>query len=51
MALRAALPHLRRARIVGKDVHKPDRPEVPEMEDLFLVNGFAVGIAMVIAFG
>jgi len=35
---------------VGKDVHKPDKVEVPEMGGLFLVTGFVVGIAMVIAF-
>jgi UDP-N-acetylglucosamine--dolichyl-phosphate N-acetylglucosaminephosphotransferase len=48
--MRAALPQLRQAGIVGKDVHKPDKPEVPEMGGLFLVAGFVVGIAMVIAF-
>jgi UDP-N-acetylglucosamine--dolichyl-phosphate N-acetylglucosaminephosphotransferase len=35
---------------VGKDVHKPDQPKVPEMGGLFSVVGFAVGIAAVIAF-
>jgi UDP-N-acetylglucosamine--dolichyl-phosphate N-acetylglucosaminephosphotransferase len=35
---------------VGKDVHKPDKVEVPEMGGLFLVAGFVVGIALVIAF-
>lgn len=35
---------------MGKDVHKPDKVEVPEMGGLFLVTGFVVGIALVIAF-
>jgi UDP-N-acetylglucosamine--dolichyl-phosphate N-acetylglucosaminephosphotransferase len=45
-----ALPYLRRAKIVGKDVHKPGRTEVPEMGGIFLVAGFTFGIITVIAF-
>ena len=35
---------------MGKDVHKPDKVEVPEMGGLFWVTGFVGGIALVIAF-
>jgi UDP-N-acetylglucosamine--dolichyl-phosphate N-acetylglucosaminephosphotransferase len=50
VVLRVVLPHLRRVGIVGKDVHKPGSPAVPEMGGLFTVAGFTVGIVMVIAF-
>ena len=50
LAFSVAIPVLKQRGIVGKDVHKPDQPEVPEMGGMFLVVGFAVGIAMVIAF-
>ena len=45
-----AIPRLRRAGIVGKDMHKPDRPEVPELGGLLLVAGFSAGMLMAIAF-
>jgi UDP-N-acetylglucosamine--dolichyl-phosphate N-acetylglucosaminephosphotransferase len=50
LALHLAIPRLKKNGIVGKDVHKPDKPEIPEMGGLFLVVGFAFGLAMVIAF-
>ncbi len=39
-----------RAGIVGKDVHKPGNPEVPEMGGLALVAGFVSGILLTVAF-
>jgi UDP-N-acetylglucosamine--dolichyl-phosphate N-acetylglucosaminephosphotransferase len=50
VAFRMAIPRLKQRGIVGRDVHKPGQPEVPEMGGLFSVIGFAVGIATVIAF-
>ncbi|MFC1964484.1 glycosyltransferase 4 family protein [Chloroflexota bacterium] len=50
MTLHAAIPHLKRAKIVGKDVNKPNSPEVPEMGGLFLIAGFTVGTLLVITF-
>ena len=46
---RLAIPLLRRRGIVGCDVHKPDRPAVPEMGGLLLVCGFSAGILTVLA--
>ena len=43
------MPLLRRAGIVGQDVHKPGRPKVPEMGGLALVAGFGVGMLLAIA--
>jgi len=42
-------PRLRRAGIVGADVHKPDRPKIPEMGGLALVAGF--GAALLLGIG
>ena len=44
-----AIPLLKRRKIVSQDVHKPDRPEVPEMGGLLLTSGFAAGIILVIS--
>lgn len=44
LAFRVVIPRLRRAKIVGKDMHKPGQPEVPEMGGLVLVAGFSTGI-------
>lgn len=49
LALRTAIPGLRRRGIVGKDMHKPDHPAVAEMGGLLLVFGFAAGIITIIA--
>jgi len=49
VATHIAIPVFRRRGIVGKDMHKTDRPEVPEMGGLFLASGFAAGIILVIA--
>lgn len=43
------IPRLDRAGIVGPDVHKPGRPEIPEMGGLALVAGFGAGVLLGIA--
>jgi len=43
------IPRLHRARIVGKDMHKPGRPEVAEMGGLAIVAGTGVGISTALA--
>ena len=43
------IPRLRRAGIVGRDMHKPGQPEIPEMGGLALVAGFGAGILLAIA--
>lgn len=43
------LPRLRRAGIVGKDMHKQGLPTVPEMGGLAVVTGFGVGILLALA--
>ncbi len=43
------IPRLERAGIVGPDVHKPGRPEIPEMGGLALVAGFGAGVLLAIA--
>lgn len=35
---------LRKANIIGRDVNKPDRPEIPEMGGLVIVASFTLGI-------
>lgn len=42
------IPKLRAAGIVGKDLHKPGQPEVPEMGGLALVAGFTAGVLFAI---
>ena len=43
------LPLLHRAGVVGPDVHKPDKPKIPEMGGLAIVAGFGAGILVAIA--
>ncbi|MFC1981433.1 hypothetical protein ACFLVN_04230 [Chloroflexota bacterium] len=43
------IPHLNRAKIVGKDMNKPGQPEVAEMGGLVIVAGFSIGIIAIIA--
>ncbi len=43
------IPRLRWAGIVGPDVHKPGKPEVPEMGGLALVAGFGAGVLLAIS--
>ncbi len=42
------IPKLRAAGIVGKDLHKPGQPEVPEMGGVALVAGFTAGVLLAI---
>jgi UDP-N-acetylglucosamine--dolichyl-phosphate N-acetylglucosaminephosphotransferase len=51
LAIAGLLPNLRRAGIVGQDLHKPGRPEIPEMGGLGIAFGFTVGLLWAIAFG
>ena len=43
------IPKLKRAGLVGRDVNKPGRPEVPEMGGFGIVFGFSSGILIAIA--
>lgn len=42
------IPRLKKAGITGKNMHSPDREEVPEMGGLVLVAGFSSGIILTI---
>ena len=44
------VPRLKRFGIVGKDVNKPDRPEVAEMGGIAIVAGFTAGMLLAIFF-
>ena len=43
------IPALKRAGITGRDMHKPDQPEIAEMGGLAIVVGFCAGIVVAIA--
>jgi len=43
------IPRLKRAGIVGKDLHKPGQPEIAEMGGLVMVAGFSGGTILAIA--
>jgi len=43
------IPRLLKAGIVGRDMHKPGGPEIPEMGGLAIVAGFGAGILSAIA--
>lgn len=43
------IPRLKRAGIVGKDMHKPEKPEVAEMGGLAIVAGLGSGLILAIA--
>jgi len=43
------IPRLRRAGIVGKDMHKSGQPEIPEMGGLAIVAGTGFGISVALA--
>lgn len=49
LTFRVVIPRLRQAKIVGKDMHKPHQPEVPEMGGLVLVAGFSAGVITIVA--
>lgn len=44
-----AIRQLKKARIVGKDLNKPNQPEVAEMGGLVMVIGFTAGVILAIA--
>ncbi len=44
------VPRLKRFNIVGRDVNKPDRPEVAEMGGIAIVAGFTAGVLLAIFF-
>ncbi len=44
------IPRLKRFGITGRDVNKPDRPEVAEMGGISIVAGFTGGILLAICF-
>ncbi len=43
------IPRLRAAGMIGRDMNKRDRPEVPEMGGLALVAGFGAGVLLAVA--
>lgn len=49
LILPRAIPQLKKAGIVGKDLNKPDQPEVAEMGGLVMVAGFTAGVILGIA--
>ncbi|MFH1221531.1 MAG: hypothetical protein V1492_00420 [Candidatus Micrarchaeota archaeon] len=42
------IPRLKRFGMVGKDVNKPDRPEVAEMGGIAIIAGFTAGVLLAI---
>jgi len=50
VALRLMLPRLRQAHVVGRDVHKPDQPLIPELGGLALVAGFVAALVAIVGF-
>jgi len=45
---RILVPRLKRFGIIGRDVNKPDRPEVAEMGGIAIVAGFTAGVLLAI---
>ncbi|MCS7239921.1 MAG: hypothetical protein NZ651_01545 [Candidatus Bipolaricaulota bacterium] len=43
------IPKLRAAGVLGKDLHKPGQPEIPEMGGLAFLAGFTAGVLLAIA--
>ena len=48
VAVRALLPQLTRAGVVGRDIHKPAMPPVPEMGGIAMIMGFTAGLLMAV---
>jgi UDP-N-acetylglucosamine--dolichyl-phosphate N-acetylglucosaminephosphotransferase len=46
--LKVLIPRLKAAGIIGKDVNKPDKPEVAEMGGIAIIAGFTASIMLVI---
>ncbi|MBI1742314.1 hypothetical protein HYR54_04520 [Candidatus Acetothermia bacterium] len=49
IGLRFMIPQLRKVGISGKDMNKPDQPEVAEMGGLAIAAGFSAGMVVAIA--
>lgn len=49
LAALVLIPKLRSAGIVGKDMHKPGQPAIPEMGGLIVVAGFGAGVLLAVA--
>jgi UDP-N-acetylglucosamine--dolichyl-phosphate N-acetylglucosaminephosphotransferase len=43
-----AIPRLKRAGIIGKDLNKPGHPEVADMGGLVLAGGFCAGVLLIV---
>lgn len=48
--LRALIPRLAKAGMVGNDINKPERPAVAEMGGIGIVAGFALGVLLAVFF-
>lgn len=46
VATRWLIQHLRNTTMVGRDIHKPRRPLIPEMGGLAVIAGFYAGVTM-----
>jgi len=44
------IPRLKRSGITGKDINKPDAPEIPEMGGIAIVAGFSAALLLAIFF-
>lgn len=49
LAVSVFIPGLKKAGIMGRDMHKPGKPEVPEMGGLAIVVGFSAGVLLAVA--
>ncbi|MGQ9614937.1 MAG: hypothetical protein ACUVWJ_00880 [Spirochaetota bacterium] len=50
LALYLLIPRLKKAGITGKDMNKPDKPEISEMGGIGIITGFSGGILLAIGF-
>ncbi len=49
LAMPVLIRKLRQAKIMGRDVHKASKPEIPEMGGFGIVAGFAAGVLFAVA--
>src|SRR3989442_1447157 len=47
LTARWMIRHLKGSRMVGRDLHKPGRPEIPEMGGLAVIAGFYAGVTVI----
>src|SRR2546422_10079288 len=47
LTTRWMIRHLSGTRMVGRDIHKPGRPTVPEMGGLAVIAGFYAGVTVI----